>query len=144
MDALQPSGNPEGRTDWCVLSTLANDICLVGLCGIASVSGHISRKWRAECTLPVHGEPVLITSMYLAATPKYASVSGRAHLKIAMVWRESSCAYWYQCQHRCPGEMQWSELGKGTYSSKDLSGARCEHGVPEVLGRDDRGSDIHE
>lgn len=32
-------GGPGKHTNWGVLSTLANDICLVGLCGIALVSG---------------------------------------------------------------------------------------------------------
>lgn len=52
-------------SDGGILSTLSNDICLIGLCEVllvAIMTHSKSSQKKIERTLPVHGETVLITA----------------------------------------------------------------------------------
>ena len=90
MDHLSPVLNSdfdnlvagEVSANWGVLPTLADDICLIGLCACLSVQvldthiGALGQKKSLGPTLSVHREPVLIATQLASATAKEEITAG--------------------------------------------------------------------
>lgn len=84
-------------SNWCILTSLANNVGFIGFCSNTLGSAHILGILAVEredeiLTLPVHAKSVLITANPLA--PCCCIVNTAVwYLKTATVCRESSCAY---------------------------------------------------